>query len=784
MTNSKMPKKRKNMNKPKYYLKTLLLLLTSITSSFILAQGTVKGFIKDSESGEAIMFTNVYLVGTNYGAVTDINGFYSITRIPAGQYTLEVSNVEYKKYSTEIKIDNGKIITRNINLTKGVIAIDEAVISAEKQQKQTQVRMSVESIQPKDIKKIPSFGGQADLVQSLQVLPGFVSTGDQGGQLYIRGGSPVQNKVILDGMIIYNPFHSIGLFSVFDTDIIKNADIYTGGFNAQYGGRISSIMDIKTINGNKGKTKGFAGVNPFGAKISVNGPLVKKDNGAGISYVLSAKTSYLEQSSKLLYTYINKDGLPFNYTDLYGKLSFGGAKGSSFNLFGFNFTDNVSYQAISKFGWKNSGFGGNFVVVPTTSSMLLEGHFAKSAYEIKLQEEGAQDRFSKIDGFNFGLDFKYNIGKDAISYGLEIVGYSTEYETFSPTNLKLSQIENTTEIGAYVAYKFGWEKLILEPSFRIQHYASLSISSPEPRIGIKYKPTDRLRIKGAAGIYSQNLISVNSDRDIVNLFYGFLAGPTNLQDEFLNENGEISEITDPLQKANHYILGFEYDITENLNVNLEGYVKDFKQLTNTNRNKLFPDEPNSQYSDTFTKEFIVEKGLAKGVDVVFKYKNKFNYIWLVYSLGHVTRWDGIQSYNPVFDRRHNANLVISHSFGKNQSWEISSRWNLGTGFPFTRIQGVYQPVEYSGEIGSNPLSSNPDFLAFDYEGLNKGRLPTYHRLDLNVRKIIKKKNITYEINGGVTNAYSHQNIFYINKITGEKVYQLPIMPALGIDISF
>ena len=772
------------MKKTSICKNVLTTLLLVFISNLIWAQGSIKGFVKEKDSGNPIMFTNVFLAGSTYGAVTDVNGFFSITKIPAGSYTLKVSNIEYSKYSVEINIVKNKTVSKNILLERAVINIEEAVISAEKSKQQNQVRMSVESIQPKDIKKIPSFGGQADLVQSLQVLPGFVSTGDQGGQLYIRGGSPVQNKVILDGMIIYNPFHSIGLFSVFDTDIIKNADIYTGGFNAQYGGRISSIMDITTINGDKNKTKGFLGINPFGAKFSVNGPLRKTGEGAGISYVLSAKTSYLEQSSKLLYTYINEDGLPFNYTDLYGKISFGGSSGSSFNLFGFNFTDNVSYQAISSFGWKNSGFGGNFVVVPATSTMLLEGHFAKSAYEIKLEEEGVPDRFSAIEGFNFGLDFKYNIGRDAIKYGVEIVGFSTNYETFSATNVKLTQNENTTEFAAYATYKIGLKKIIIEPSFRLQHYASLSKTSPEPRIGIKYKPTDRLRLKGAAGVYTQNLISVNSDRDIVNLFYGFLAGPTNLQDEFLHENGEITDVTDPLQKANHYILGFEYDLTENVNINVEGYIKDFKQLTNTNRDKLFPDESNSIYPDEFIKDYIVENGTAKGVDVVVKYKNKFNYFWFVYSLGNVNRWDGIQSYNPIFDRRHNVNLVASKSFGKKQTWEISSRWNFGTGFPFTRIQGVYQPVEYEGEISTNPLTGNPNYLGFYYEDLNKGRLPTYHRMDLNIRKIIKKKHITYEINGGITNVYSHQNIFYINKITGETVYQLPIMPAIGIDMSF
>src|SRR5690606_13999774 len=135
--------------------------------------------------------------------------------------------------------------------------------------------MSVVKISPKEIKQLPTIGGEADLAQYLQVLPGVVFTGDQGGQLYIRGGSPVQNKVLMDGMIVYNPFHSIGLFSVFETDIIRNADVYTGGFTAEYGGRISSIMDTTTRDGNSKYFGGKVGFSPSGAKLLLEGPLKK-----------------------------------------------------------------------------------------------------------------------------------------------------------------------------------------------------------------------------------------------------------------------------------------------------------------------------------------------------------------------------------------------------------------------------------------------------------------------------------------------------------------------------
>ena len=329
------------------------------------SQGTVKGFVTAEDDGAPVLFAAVVLEGTTFGVSTDTQGYYSLSKVPAGTYTLVVSSVEYAIQRTEVVVLDDRVVTKNMVLKSGLVELQDAVISTERGEQLNTVRMSVESIQPSDIKRIPSLGGTPDLVQVLQTLPGFVSTGDQGGQLYIRGGSPVQNKVLLDGMIIYNAFHSIGLFSVFDTDIISNADIYTGGFSGRYGGRISSIMDISTRNGSLAGLSGRIGASPFGSKLLIEGPLGKRnERGRGTSFILSGKRSYLEQSSKLLYSYIDEDGLPFNFTDLYGKVTFAGSAGSRMSLFGFSFSDDVSYKALSNLDWTNVGGGGQFIVVP------------------------------------------------------------------------------------------------------------------------------------------------------------------------------------------------------------------------------------------------------------------------------------------------------------------------------------------------------------------------------------------------------------------------------------
>ena len=303
----------KNMKKLLFSL-TILFFSISVFSQ----NGTIRGFVYDKASGEPVMFCNVFLKGTTIGAPSDVNGYFNIVKVPPGDYQILVTYIGFDTLQENITVRAGKILTKKFELSESSIELDEVKVSAERQEMKTEVKAAVIKITPKDLEMIPTIGGEPDLAQYLQIVPGVVFTGDQGGQLYIRGGSPVQNKVLLDGMIIYSPFHSIGLFSVFDSDIIRNTEVFTGGFSAEYGGRISSIMDIKTKDGNKKNFEGKFSANTFGSKLLMEGPLSKTGKS---SFVLSGKTSYLNKSSELFYKYpilyFDEKGLPYSYTDLY-----------------------------------------------------------------------------------------------------------------------------------------------------------------------------------------------------------------------------------------------------------------------------------------------------------------------------------------------------------------------------------------------------------------------------------------------------------------------------------
>jgi hypothetical protein len=749
--------------------------------------GTIRGFVYDKATGEPVIFTNVVIKGTSQGAATDVNGYYSISRLTPGTYTLMVTYLGYDTLEKAVTVGKDQIVTEKLFISKRAIQMREFEVSGVKQEAQTQVQMGLTKLTPRQIERMPAVGGETDLAQYLQVVPGVIFTGDQGGQLYVRGGSPIMNKMMMDGMVLYNPFHSIGLFSVFDNDIIRNADIYTAGFNAEHGGRVSSVMDITTRDGNKTRFGGKVAASTFAAKAMLEGPIKKQtEPGAGSSsFLLNARHSYLDQSSKALYSFVDTAGLPFTFTDLYGKLSFNGANGSKFNVFGFNFSDGVQYQGVSDLGWNNWGAGTNFVLVPAGSAVLIDGGISLSNYTIEMQEADLAPRVSEISGFNGGLNFKLFNGEDEARYGVEFLGFRTNFQFYNPLGRRFQQEENTTEFAAYFNYRKNLHKVVLDPGIRLHYYASLSVASIEPRMGLKWNITDDLRFKAAAGRYSQNLVAANSDRDVVNLFYGFLSAPDDLPRTIALRDGGSRDIKDPLQRANHYVAGVEYDFTGSLTANFEVYLKDFRQVTNLNRNKIFNDTPEfADVDDHLKKDFIMETGQAYGADLQLKYEKGQTFVWTVYSYTYVDRYDGIQVYNPVWDRRHNINILVSHNFGKFDSWRASMRWNYGSGFPTTQTAGFYGAVPFEGNINTDLTTSNAD-LAIIYGELNAGRLPDYHRMDLGITKIWKfDEHKQLELDLSVTNAYDRQNIFYFDRVRFKRVDQLPLLPSAGISFQF
>ncbi|HFA51676.1 MAG TPA: TonB-dependent receptor, partial [Bacteroidetes bacterium] len=615
--------------------------------------------------------------------------------------------------------------------------------------------------------------------------PGIISTGDQGGQIYIRGGSPIQNRIMIDGMTIFNPFHSIGFFSVFETEIIRTVDVLTAGFNADYGGRVSAVIDIKTREGNKKRLAGLLSANPFQAKAIIEGPLKKFEEGGGSSsFLLTAKHSYIDKTSPLFYSYAvdttlyslsedpgqseDRDKLPYNFTDIYGKLSFVTANGSKFNFFGFNFDDAVNYPGVSALDWNAAGGGANFNLIPPNSNIVIGGTVAYSNYDIKQIDAAGTPRTSGIKSFNVALDFTYYGLGSEVNYGFEISGLDTKFKFKNFIGNTIKQESNTPEIAGFIKFKQKVGNWILEPGLRFQYYPSQPTANLEPRFGAKYNATDWLRFKLAGGRYSQNLIGSVNEQDVVNLFVGFLTGP---EQQVFDPQGNVTDHR--LQKANHGVVGVEVDLTPKLEMNLEGYYKQYTQLIQINRNKLDAKDP----------DFVTEKGDAYGGDLSLRYESKKVFAWATYSLAYVKRDDGEQVYPTIFDRRHNMNVLLTYKFG--EKWEAAARWNFGSGFPFSLSQGFYNRQTFQDGLGNDPLTNNGDLGVILDEKRNRGRLPAYHRLDISLKKTFDISKYTkLELVASATNAYNRDNIFYFDRIRNSRIDQLPIMPSFGATFTF
>ena len=488
------------------------------------------------------------------------------------------------------------------------------------------------------------------------------------------------------------------------------------------------------------------------------------------------------------------DGLPFDFLDLYGKLSINSGTGSKVSIFGFYFDDSVAnYQAIANYHWRNYGAGTNFSLVTGTSA-LLEGTIAYSDYRITLDDGSGYDKYSSINGFNLNMQVTNFIGKNRLKYGLCIESYNTDYQFYNQYSKRISMKEPSPVLSVFATYKFNNGRWLFDPGFRLAAYTSQTVNtvSPEPRLAAKWNATDKLRLKFAGGIYSQLLLDARSDNDIVNLFTGFLTGSSELN---LPEAFRGRKVSSYVQRAEHLIVGAEYDVADYVTLNAEIYLKYFDQLLNANRDKMYDDREvggevyreggDYEKPEYLRKDYIIENGYATGLDVSTTFDLDRLYLWATYSLGFVRRGNEVvESYSPHYDRRHTINLLATYKMGTKNDWEISGRWSFGSGFPYTQTQGVFQQLVFGNDIVNDYSRENGEYGLY-YAELYKGRLPNYHRLDLGIKKRfdIGKRSIL-DLSLSATNVYSRQNIFYFNRVTYERVNQLPLLLSYGMNLTF
>ncbi len=747
-----------------------------------LLPGELKGYVYEEETGFVIPLASIALLGTELGSVSNEYGFYLVRKIPQGTYTLVARCVGYEEFRQEIRVASEQLGSLIVRLKKKSYELEEATITAARRRWERMTPVGTQRVTAESMKRTPSLGVQSDLAQVLQTLPGVIFTGDRGGQLYVRGGAPIHNKVIMDGMTIINPFHSIGFMSVFDSEILQSVDVYSAAYGAQYGGRVSSIMDIRTRPGNRTKMRGTASQSNVGFGLLLEGPLKKMtDNSLGsISYILSTKGSVLRATAPVVYPWLDSLGLPYRYNDFYGKVSFMEKNGNLFDIFGLHYSDQVSYKSAIRTQWNTTGGGFGFIISPPQSNFLFINRLALSRYSAFFDDPATTPKSTIYDNLDMSIKGVHVLDRFELTWAAEFSAIHTQYSYVRYDNMHFTDDLYTSDAIILFQTKFIWPRWILEPGLHLRVYSAVFTLLPEPRMKARFNISKNLSLNLAGGLFSQNLSSVSSEQDVVSLFQGFNTGVDAVQDYYRGER-----IYKPLQQAWHAVAGLSWFDQQNLKLSAEMYVKDFYRLINYNQHQIYtykgydPDLP-----EYLSSTYIYETGWAYGIDFLLDYEVNDYSVWMAYSFAYVTRHDEFLKYVPHFDRRHNFNLLASYRFGKSGSWIAKARWQVGSGFPFTQTAGFYE--EFKGEDGTYWFDPHADGgLAILYGPVNEGRLPPYHRLDLSVNKAWKfPSGQQLELGASVLNVYNRKNVFYFDRISQTRVNQLPIMPSLGIVFKF
>lgn len=737
------------------FLPILALLL--VTESKLNAQefGSLQGFVSDSSSGEALAYANAYLQELSTGASTDIRGQFSITNIPGdATYTLLVTYVGYKTKTLDVKIESGKKTELYIQLSSSGVELETIEKVGELTVSPNSVDIGLERIDVRKLETLPK-SVEADIFRNLQMLPGVASIGDVSGKYYVQGGSADQNHVLVNGVTIYNPYHGMGMFSVVDPDLLNSMDFYSGGFSAEYGSRLSSVLDLTTRDGNSKRFSGMASASYLTGKAIVEGPI---PNG---SFILSGRKSL---DTDIMKNFLNEENIPVEFYDYSFKVNYSNSdflKNGKFLIFGLNTNDEVLQGDKFKedYKWKSNLFGlqwYQFYDVPLYSQITIATSSFKG--EVIPNLSGAQQKLNEV--YDLSIDADFNLlmdSRDEFGFGMQFKFLETKLfhgETTNPRTTIDHKGGNITFYGKYQHLR--WENLGIDAGLRV-NLVGISEQSGflylEPRLSFTYILSSLIKVNGAWGRYRQEVATLADERDAISIFDPYVIVPDYL---------------DPPESI-HYLLGLGFDFPSSISSTVTGYYKTTKNLVEINENKVYSWDP----------DFVSGTGEAYGAEFSAKYSSPYLALSAAYTYSWVTKEVEGEVFHPGYDSRHAFNFIFEWNLGA--GWNASAVWFYYSGRPVTLQTGYYDkflPESYS----DNWYMTSNFYQTLILGDKNEGRLPDYHRLDLSLTKRFELGFSRLFLGVSVINAYDRENIFYFDRETGERVNMLPFLPTATIKI--
>lgn len=784
------------------FRKTVVLLLNLIPLlAFSQSKVTLNGYVRDSLSGESIIGATISINGLGKGVATNQYGFYSITLEP-GSYTISISHVSYFSKYTEVDFDMDHAL--NIDLVPKSAAISEVVVYANKRRDANvkNAEMGRIDLSINRIKNIPAFLGEIDILKAIQLLPGVRNAGEGNAGFYVRGGGPDQNLIMLDDAVVYNTGHLFGFFSIFNSDAIKNTSLIKGGMPAQYGGRLSSVLDVAMKDGNVNKFQVEGGIGLIASRLSVQGP-IKKNNA---SFIVSARRTYVDALAK---PFIKKTsdfyGSGYFFYDLNAKVNYKFSEKDRLYLSGYFGRDVFDFNNVKR------SFSSNIPWGNSTTTLRWNHVFNKKLFanttavynNYKFKFSAAQNNFelslaSGIRDLNLKADFDYyplpqhkikfgglytyhkfipNIvsGKqDSIIFtpNNESIKYAGEFAFYIQDDWEISEKvkinyglrwSGFTQIGPYTKYVRDIDGNKLDSTVYKSFEPVKVYGGFEPRVTLRYAINDVTSVKAA----------INRNFQFIHLVSN--AGSTLPTDLWVPS----TYIVKPQ-------LSWQYSA---------GVFKNFKENMYETSVELYYKKMNNQieYQEGYTpslkdpeEEFVFGKGWSYGAEFfVNKTRGKING-WIGYTLSWTYRkfseLNGGEKFPARYDRRHDMSIVANYDPGK--KWKFGAVFVYGTGSATTLPERFYI-IE--------------GVLTQEYSKVNQYRLAAYHRLDLAATYTPvpkKKKKVQSSWVFSIYNVYSRYNPYFIYfdqtgspfdgslKVEARQVSLFPILPAVTWNFKF
>jgi hypothetical protein len=735
---------------------TLLILLICLIAFVANGQtADIRGIVSDSSTGERIPYANVVIVGTNKGAATNTSGFYLIPSVLPGSYEIAASAVGYQRMTKTILVPAQGSLTVNFPLIPQPVELGEVVVSEQARREVREIGTSVHIMTQQEMRLVPTTV-QQDIFRSIQILPGVVTSSDVSSHFYVRGGAADQNLILLDGIRIYNPYHAMGIFSIFDSDIINTTEVYTGAFPAGYGGRLSSVVNLTTRDGTSSGVSARSNINFLSSKIQVDG-----SGWEHLRWIFSGRKSLFSDTFRRFF----QQSVPIKFYDAFGKLTYiGDESHTRFSVISFLSGDELrsSKGTDPDYVWNNAAVGGTLTTL-FGDRLFVNTMVSYTAFETRRDPKESDiipPASTGVREFSLRSDMTvYTTGEDLFFLGFDFSFPALHYSFVNTNGVARTLSTTSPELSAWGRWQTSIAAARLDAGVHADlsslSRGSLSVALFQPRLHLSYPILPSWKVKLSYGRFTQYVITINNEDDLISIFDAWVGIPRNLNP----------------QQANHYVVGLEGNLMPELSANIQAYYKSYPSLVIYNREKLTDHDP----------DYLNATGTAYGAEVMARFGVRWLDAYVAYTLGWSTLTQGSFTYPPRYDRRHTLKLLTTVRPATNL--DVTLRWDFGSGFPYTPTIGFYDRLRmhevftrgYAGEIGVPYVRLGEK---------NATRLPVYHRLDASVNYRLKLGPVQGAFGVHIINAYDRRNIFYFDRKTGQRVDMLRFYPTATFQLEY